>query len=332
MQDITQEPLNREHLDEPIFAHLRRDFVPLLSHWTVGEALKKLRTRDLGEKIVYFYATDDRGRLEGIVPTRRLLMTEPDVPISSIMVSNVITMPAWATVREASSLFLAHRFLAFPVVDTEGILHGIADVSLFTRQMANVANRQNAEDAFQLIGIHLVGDASPWLGFKDRFPWLLANVGGGLMAAFVTSRYEALLDATVVLALFIPVVLALAESVSIQSVTLTLQSLRGPKTGLIPAARPLWKEFLTALMLGGGCGAVVGGVGGLWQHSWILAAAIASAILLSMVTACLTGIVLPSLLHAMRRDPGIASGPIVLAICDLCTLLFYFNIAGMLLS
>jgi magnesium transporter len=325
------EPLGREHLDEPIFAHLRRDFVPLNARWTVGEALERLRSQELGEKIVYFYVVDSRGRLEGIVPTRRLLMSAPNVPISALMVTNVVTMPAWATVRDASNLFLTHRYLAFPVVDADGFLHGIADVSLFARELANLASRQNAENAFQLIGIHLVADAGPWTGFKDRFPWLLANVGGGLLAAFVTSRYEALLDAVVVLALFIPVVLALAESVSIQSVTLTLQSLRGPRRSLIPEARPLWKEFATAALLGAGCGALVGGVAVLWQGNVTLGVAIFVAIALSMVTACLLGIVLPAILHALRRDPGIAAGPIVLALADLCTLVFYFNLARLML-
>lgn len=326
------EPLGRAHLDEPIFAHLRRDFVPLDVTWTVGEALGRLRTQQLGEKIIYFYAVDAEGRLEGIVPTRRLLMSEPDTAIASLMVTDVVTMPSWATVREASNLFLAHRFLAFPVVDANRVLHGIADVSLFTRELADLANRQNADNAFQLIGIHLVADAGPWAGFTDRFPWLLANVGGGLLAAFVTSRYEELLDAVVVLALFIPVVLALAESVSIQSVTLTLQSLRGPRRSLIPEARPLWKEFATAVLLGIGCGGLVGLVAGIWQGSLTLGLTILTAIALSMITACILGVVLPAILYAMRRDPGIAAGPIVLAIADLCTLIFYFNLAGWMLG
>jgi magnesium transporter len=326
------EPLGAEHLDEPIFAHLRRDFVPLNATLTVGEALESLRSQQLGEKIVYFYAVDAGRRLQGIVPTRRLLMSPPEARIASIMATNVITLPTWATVRETCNQFLAHRFLAFPVVDSDGILHGIADVSLFTREMATLADRQEAEDAFQLIGIHLVTEAGPWTGFRDRFPWLLANVAGGLLAAFVTSRYQPLLDALVVLALFIPVVLALAESVSIQSVTLTLQSLRGVSTTLIPPARPLGKELATALLLGAGCGAAVGSVAGLWQGSLTLAAVITVAIALSMVTACILGILLPALLHYLRRDPGIAAGPIVLALTDLATLIFYFNLAAFLLS
>ena len=35
-------------------------------------------------------------------------------------------------------------------------------------------------------------------------------------------------------------------------------------------------------------------------------------------------------LRAARRDPHIAAGPIVLALADLATLLFYFNLAGTL--
>ena len=327
-----QEPLGPKHLDEPIFAHLRRDYVPIDAHVTVGEALAQLRKQQLGEKIVYFYAVDATGRLEGIVPARRLLMGDPHVSVASLMVADVVTLPTWSTVRDTCNLFLKHRYLAFPVVDSEGHLHGIADVSLFTRELAVLANRQDAEDAFQLIGIHLVANASPWIGFKDRFPWLLANVGGGLMAAFVTSRYQPLLDAAVVLALFIPVVLALAESVSIQSVTLTLLSLRGPRRRLIPAARPLWKEFATAALLGTACGTLVGTVAGVWHGSLVLGAAITLAITFSMVTACLLGILLPAVLHALRRDPGIAAGPIVLALADLATLLFYFNLAGRMLQ
>ena len=46
------QPLGPEHFDEPIFAHLRRDFVPLKETLTIGEALERLRSESLGEKIV----------------------------------------------------------------------------------------------------------------------------------------------------------------------------------------------------------------------------------------------------------------------------------------
>ena len=321
------QPLGPEHFSEPIFAHLRRDFIPLKETLTIGEALDRLRSQSLGEKIVYCYVVDADDRLVGVLPTRRLLMGDPSTPFRSIMVGNVVTLPTWATVREACDLFISKRLLAFPVVDAGGRLHGVADISLFTEELADLANRQSADDAFQLIGIHLRQDLGPWAGFKDRFPWLLSNVGGGLLAAFVTSRYESLLDAMVVLALFIPVVLALAESVSIQSVTLTLQGFHGMQNA---PKRSLTRELATAAMLGIACGALVGMVAGVWHQSGLLAGIITVAIALSMTTASALGVILPSILRAARRDPHIAAGPIVLAMADLATLLFYFNLAGTL--
>jgi magnesium transporter len=324
------QPLGPEHLDEPIFAHLRRDFVTLNAALTIGQALDRLRAASLGEKIVYFYVVDDDDRLVGVVPTRRLLMGERDIVLASIMVQHVVTLPTWATVREACDLFISRKLLAFPVVDAAGRLHGIADIGLFTRELADLASRQSADDAFQLIGIHLRPNLGPWAGFKDRFPWLLSNVTGGLLCAFVTSRYESLLDAVVVLALFIPVVLALAESVSIQSVTLTLQGFHAG--GSAAPRRSLTKELATAALLGLGCGGSVGLVAGLWHRHPVLGITIAVAISLAMVTASGLGVILPSLLRALQRDPSIAAGPIVLALADVATLVFYFNLAGLLLG
>lgn len=325
-----RETLSHEHLDEPLFQHLRRDIPILIDGQTVSEALESLRRQPIGERIIYFYVVDAEGRLVGVVPTRRLLMAQPQDRLSALMVRTLVTLPANATVGEASEMFLKHRFLAFPVVDSAGVFHGVADVGMFTGELSSIAERQTADDAFQLIGIHLIAGLGPWAGFKDRFPWLLANVAGGLLAALVASRYEALLDAVVVLALFIPVVLALAESVSIQSVTLTIQSLHDRQERLLPRGRSLTKECATAALLGLGCGALVGGVAGLWQRDLLLGLVILLAIAASMVTASLLGVLLPATLRRLRRDPTIAAGPIVLALTDLATLFFYFNLAGVL--
>jgi magnesium transporter len=326
------DPLLRyEHLDEPLFGHLRRDFTALLLNQTVGSALEQLRKEPLGERIVYFYVVDDNGKLVGVVPTRRLLMARLDTPLGDVMVGEPATLPTWATVRDASDLFIKRRLLALPVVDTLGHLHGIADVSMFTGDIANLRDAAPDQDIFQLIGVHLSPNATPWRAFLQRFPWLLSNIAGGLVAATVCSFYEPLLDAVIVLALFIPVVLALAESVSVQSVSLTLQSFHGTKVDWAFLRAALGRELVTACLLGLASGGVVGGIAGLWQRRPLVGLAVGGTIALSMATAALLGVALPGALRALRRDPRIASGPIVLALADLATLLFYFNLAGNLL-
>jgi magnesium transporter len=327
--------MNTEHdrrLDDPLIGLVRQDVLPFRTGQTVAQALASLRRQRLGERLVYFYVVDHEGRLSGVIPTRRLLSAEPDVPVESIMMTNVRTLTASATVRDACDAFVRHRHLAFPVVDEDGRLQGTVDVGLFTDEIADVSERQAVEDAFQLIGVHLAEAATPWRGFKDRAPWLSFNVAGGLIVAVMAGFYESLLETVVALALFIPVVLALAESVSIQSVTLTLQRLHLPRFSRQRFMAALWREVMTAALLGLACGVTVALVAWSWKGSVTVAVSVGAAIWASMVTACAIGVVLPTALRALRRDPKVAAGPIVLAAADLATLMFYFNLSAMLLK
>jgi magnesium transporter len=230
----------------------------------------------------------------------------------------------------ASEYFATRRLLAFPVVNDAGRLLGVVDVGLFTSDVIDMAQR-TYDDIFQLIGVHGTALRSPWSAFRDRFPWLLCNVGGGLIAAFIASRFEHLLATAVVMSLFIPVVLALAESVSMQAVTLTLQGLTDGPVVISRLLQALWKEMKTAVLLGLGCGGVVGAVVAVWRGRLDVSMAILAAISLSMITACLIGVAVPSMLRALKADPRIAAGPVVLAATDVATLLYYFGIGTALL-
>ena len=323
--------LSAAQLHEPILPLARPPQVVLSPGQTIDEVLRVIRASASANSIHYFYVVDADERLVGVVPTRRLLTSEPDRTVAEVMVDHVVAIPDWATVLIASEYFATRRLLAFPVVNANGQLLGVVDVSLFTDEVIDLA-RRTYDDIFQLIGVHGTAQRSTWDAFKDRFPWLLCNIAGGLMAAFIVSRFEHLLQEMVVLALFIPIVLALGESVSMQALSLTLQSFTdGPfvPKRLIAA---LWKEFRTAASLGVGCGAVVAGVVIVWRGETVVAAVIFAAIALSMVVACLLGVAFPAILRVAKADPRIAAGPVVLAAVDVATLLFYFGIGARFLG
>lgn len=326
--------LREDNLNEPLAPHLRRDFITLNARWTVGQALESLRSGTLPEKIIYLYVVDDDAKLVGVVPTRRLLMSMPDRPVAEIMVTNVISIPESMTVLDACEFFVMYRLLAFPVVDAGNRIIGVIDVTLFTDEIFDVSERQTNRDVFQLIGIHIArGRAgSPWAAFRDRFPWLLCNIAGGIGCAMIAGRYEAFLDATIVLALFIPVVLTLAEGVSIQSMTITVQGFRDERVDWRGLIRDLRSELFTSLMLGAACGTVVGAIAWIWKGRAAVALAIGASICLAIVTACLMGVILPTLVRLARGDPRIAAGPVVLASADIATLLFYFSISAAILG
>jgi magnesium transporter len=322
-----------DELDLPVSARARRGIVTLNDSQTVGEALAALRAGEIAEEIVYFYAVDADERLVGVVPTRRLLMSRSYDRIADIMIRQVVSVRDTVSVRQAYAQLLDHRLLALPVVDADGKFTGVVDVSLFTGEIADLSARRSAEHVFQLIGIHVAQPAaSPWAGFADRFPWLMCNIVGGMACAFLTGRYEQFLDHTIVLALFIPIVLTLSESVSIQSMSLTLQGLNTQRINWKMIFRCLRDELLTSVLLGGAAGAIVALVALLWKHQPIVSCAIGLSIWSAVVTACLLGVALPIGVRLLGRDPKIAAGPVVLATADIATLLFYFTLASTILA
>ena len=324
-------PLSAAQLHEPIMPLAKPALIVLRPDHTIAQTLDRIRASVNSRSIHYFYVVDDQEQLVGVVPARRLVAAGAEQVVRDVMEDNVVAIPDWATVLIASEYFATRRLLAFPVVNASGQLVGVVDVNLFTEEVIDLAKR-TYDDIFQLIGVHGTAQRSTWIAFRDRFPWLLCNIAGGLLAAFIASRFEHLLAEAVVLSLFIPIVLALGESVSMQALTLTLQGLTDGPIVWPRLVSALWKEFRTATLLGAACGAVVGMVVFVWRGQTAVAGSIFLAIALSMVFACLLGVAIPAMLRAAKADPRIAAGPVVLAAADVVTLLLYFGLGARLLG
>jgi magnesium transporter len=321
-------------LNDPVTKHMRPEVTRLTLGQTVGEALDSLRRQPPRERIIYFYVVDGDGRLRGVVPTRYLVLNPPDKPIADVMIRKVVSLPATATVLDACEFFIQHRFLAFPVVEAEGRLLGAVDVELYTDELTQLSDAGQRDDLFQLLGVHVAGSqqSSPLLAFRRRFPWLTCNLGGGILCALLAGVFEAELNRTVALALFIPVVLNLAESVSSQSVSLTLHLLHGRRPSWRSMLQNLRGELATGLLLGAACGLIIGLVALAWQRQWQVALCLLGGISGGVTGAAVLGLVLPVVLRLLRLDPRVAAGPIALAGADVLTLLLYLGLARWLIG
>ncbi len=326
--------LLEKNLNDPITQHMRTDFAKLYINQTIEQALHSLRDQPPEGRIIYFYVVDEKEHLKGVVPTRQLLLNPPDRSLGDIMDKEVVTIQSEATVLDACEIFVFHRLLAFPVVDQEQRLMGVVDVYLYTDEIRDIERREGNDELFQLIGVHIT-DAKqppPLAAFRIRFPWLLANIAGGIMAAFLAGAYKAELQQVVALALFIPVVLALAESVSIQSVSLALQVLRRKQPTMSAIFRNIRSELMTGLYLGVASGIFIAMVALIWLGQMRVAVCLLGGIAGGVTFAAVIGVAIPNLLRFFHREPQIAAGPIALASTDIITLLIYFTLARTLFA
>lgn len=320
---------NPDRLEQNVLSEAKQDFARILVHQTVGEALTHVQQSQLGGQVVYFYVVDEEDRLQGVVPARGLLLNPAETPVAEIMVRKVATVPAEATLLDACEMFILHRLLALPVVDRQGRIRGVVDVSLYTDEMIDVADRQASDDLFQLIGVRLSEIRRGGLPtvFRYRFPWLLCNLASGLACAFVLGWFQPVLERVLVLALFIPVTLALAEAVSIQSLTLAIQAQHGARVGWRRLLGAAARELPMGLLLGGSTGVLVALVAWLWRAAAPVALCMLVSIALAVTTAALLGLLVPAILGIIRRDAKVASGPIALALADVTTLVYFFGLA-----
>ena len=332
MADVSRLP----DFNDPVAQHCRVDQPLLKADMTVEQALGAIRQQGLGERIIYFYAVDEHDRLAGVLPTRRLLTAPPGTTLGELMVKRVIAIPATATVLDACEFFVLYKFFAFPVVDADRHVIGVVDIGLFTAEMLEERDENiaaQADEIFEALGFrlsHLRG-ATAWRVFRHRFPWLLATIFGGTMCALLAGAFEATIASSVVIAFFLTMVLGLNESVSMQTMTVTIQALRSQTVTSSWFRVAFLRELRSAVLLGLGCGALVVMIVLLWRKELTAALAIGGSIGLSLVTACLFGLSIPSLLHSLKLDPKIAAGPVTLAVTDFVALAFYFGIASLVL-
>jgi magnesium transporter len=328
--------------DSRVIEHARKDFPLLDAEMTVGQALERIRREGVGERVIYFFAVDKDQRLVGVLPTRRLLTAPLESKLAEIMVRRVVAIPATATILDACEFFVLYKFFAFPVVDEQRRVVGLIDVGLFAEEILGEREEQAKpaaaspvrDDIFEVLGFHLeqIRGASSWRMFRFRFPWLMVTVTAGTICALLAGAFEATLARSLVVAFFLTMVLGLNESVAAQSMSVTIQMLRSAPVTWAWFQTALRREFATAAMIGLTCGTVVASIVFLWKDDPKASFAIGGSIALSLISASLFGLGVPSLLHRFNLDPKIAAGPITLALADIFALLLYFTSARLMLA
>jgi magnesium transporter len=320
--------MTEHHLDRKVKACMTQVKTVVYEDETIDDALKHLREKHISDKILYFYVVDRNYHLKGIVTTRDLLLKELDTLISTITIPSIIFLNPEQTLKEAMELMEVQRLLALPVVDESKKLLGIIDVGVYLEEAVDVANTKKRVQIFQMLGF-ILEEGKPFSimkNYKIRMPWIFCNMFGGIACAFISNIYEAVLQKALILAMFIPLVLSLSESISMQSMTQSLSQISSKLS-----KSQIFKQLKLYLLLAATCSIVVGSIAILWKDGTKPAGVIAVGILVSIVLSAIVGAMVPFLLHKGKLDPKVAAGPVVLMMADIMTTIIYLSIAKVVL-
>ncbi len=305
------------------------DIFTLHQNTVAYEAIKELQKQEKSEMVFYLYITDDDNRLTGVISLRDLVTTPPETSLLNIMTKNVVSVRPETDQEEVAKIVARYNYLAVPVVDMDDSMLGIVTVD----DVVDVIREEATEDFLQMAGAGKDREIllkSSWENVKSRLPWLFASWVGGVLAAFIIGKFGHMLETTVALAAFIPVIIGMGGNVGTQSSTIVV---RGMATGRVEAGGELklvYKELRVGLILGVLYGMLLGVFTLLpfIEAPASLGIIVGLSICSSMLIASFVGTVVPLVLQKIDVDPAIATGPFVTTSIDILGVTLYFLIAS----
>jgi magnesium transporter len=313
---------------------------------TVKQAITVLkRDREDAESLARIFVVDEEGRLVGKIRLRDLAFSTWDTPVRDIMEEADEFILASADQEEAARTLSKYDLVVLPVVDEFHHLLGV----LTYDDALEILQEESTEDIEKLAAISgeqsevTYLNTSVGLQYRRRVTWLIGLAFVSIASGYVMFRFSEVLEKAYVLALFLPMVVAAGGNSGGQAATMVIRAMALGEISPGNALRIAWKEARTGLFLGLSLGLAIAAfitlvlphfhrVTGADFDFVHLAAAVAAAITVQVLSATVMGALLPIGARAIRLDPAVVSAPSLASTVDVSGMLIYFSTAAAILN
>ena len=267
----------------------------------------------------------------GIVTIEELLSAPADATVESLMDREAPVVAPGVDQEVAAWRAVRHGESALAVVDPHGHFVGMIP----PHRLLGVLLSEHEEDLARSAGFLRTTSVARTASeepvprrFRHRLPWLLLGLVGALLAADLVGSFEAYLRLNVMIALFIPGIVYLADAVGTQTETVVV---RGLSLG-VPIRRMFGRELLTGVLIGTALAATaLPFVWWRWNDAG-LALSVGLSVFAACSTATLAAMMLPWLFDAFALDPAFGSGPLATVVQDLLSIWIYLSVTILAMS
>lgn len=317
--------------EDAVGALMDFDMVSVRDDVTLEVVLRYLRRMDeLPDHTDQIFVVDRDDVIKGVLPVNRLIVTDPEVLVGDVMITDFITLSPDDKAQQAAQSFERYDLVSAAVVDQRNRLIGRVTVDVvvdFIRERSEAEQLSHAglreeEDIF----------ASVWKSAKNRWLWLAVNLGTAFFASRVIGAFEGTIEKLVALATLMPIVAGIAGNSGNQTTTLIIRSLALGQVTPDNARRLIGKELAISLLNG----VVWGGVAGLFAYllyrNTALGLVMTSAMLLNLVVGAMVGMMVPLAMQKMGRDPAIGSSVLLTFTTDSMGFFIFLGLASVFLT
>ena len=275
------------------------------------------------------FVVDRDDHLRGILPLKRLLVSDPDLEVAGLIDREVVSFLPDAEAEEAAQAFERYDLVSAPVVSADGRVIARLTVDAV---LDFVRERQEAQQLAQA-GLREEEDifSSVFQSAKNRGPWLALNLCTAFVASRVVGAFEGSIEKLAALAALMPIVAGIGGNAGNQTATLIVRSLAFDQVSAANARRLLVKELGISALNGALWGSVLGFVAWLLYSNVALGGVMALAMLLNLMVAALAGLFIPLAMERFGRDPAIGSSVFLTFITDSMGFFIFLGLATVFL-
>ncbi len=317
--------------DETAGRLMQREFVAAPEHWSVGRAIDHLRGSDpnnLPEVFFEIFLVDPAFRPIGAIALSTLLMSRRDTPLRDIAREPETLIKPEMDQEDVAFAFEKYRLVQAAVVDEAGRLTGMITID----DMVDVIQEENTEDLLALAGVSDARVSDSVLAtVRSRAPWLLLNLATAIAASFVIALFESVIAAAVALAILMPIVASMGGNAGTQTLTVAVRALAQRDLTIINARRIIWREVSAGAVNGVLFALVMALVALIWFGDAKLAGVMAAAMVINLVSAGLSGILIPLALQRAGSDPAVSSAVFLTTVTDIVGFFAFLGLASLIL-
>ncbi len=327
--------------DETAGSLMTSDFISVPVDVSIKEATKiVIESAPNAETVYTIYVTDDKGKLEGVISLKELILARDNERLEDKMTTKIISVKPGDDQEDVAAIMRQYDLPNIPVVDYKGEILGIITFD----DVYDIIVDEAVEDFEKLAGLSDIKEAIESSSFKNagkRLPWILILLVLGLVIAQIMQTFEDTLATITALAFFIPMIAGVTGNTATQTLAITLRRFSNeddPFTRKQKIGHVL-KEVFTGALIGSVTSIILFflvyllGTGNLISGNALqIGTIVAITVFISQTIATISGSVIPLVMKKLGADPAIASGPLISTINDIISITVYVSIASLAIA
>ena len=331
--------LIQSYEEDEIGSKMTTNFISIRKGMSVKEAMKELVSQaEDNDNIYTVYVYNEDNSLYGAMDLKDLITARAHVDLEDLISHAYPYVHDHEKVSDCLEKIRGYAEDSIPVLDDNNCILGV----ITSQDIIEVVDEELADDYAKLAGLTEEEDINETVfdSMKKRLPWLIVLLAMSIGVSAVVGIFEAVVAQIAVIVCFQSLILGMAGNVGTQSLAVTIRVLMDEDLTTAQKLQHMCKEG----GIGIGNGLLLGVISfvfiGLYiwlfkdyglVFSFAVSGCVGISLVIAMAFSSLVGTAIPMLLHKMKIDPAVASGPLITTINDLLAVVFYYGLAWLLL-